>query len=141
MAGDGPPSSMPTAARPAASRCSRAAGSDRDRSPPMAAPRRLPDASQPGSSRRRASGRLFGIDATRLAGSSQDRGADGLRQDEGEADPPTVSTRNLDGGARVWPRRMPDEAKVIHAPSPPAGRRSHQAGLPIQASTEYAERG
>jgi len=48
---------------------------------------------------------------------------------------------HLDGGARVWPRRMRDEAKVIHAPCPPAGRRSHQAGLPIQASTEYAERG
>ncbi len=107
----------------------------------MAAPRRLQDASQPESSRRRASGWVLGIDATRLAGSIQDRGADGLRQDEGEADPPTVSTRNLDGGARVWPRRMPDEAKVIHAPCPPAGRRSHQAGLPIQASTEYAERG
>ena len=107
----------------------------------MAAPRRLQDASPPGSSRRRASGWVLGIDATRLAESIQDRGADGLRQDEGEADPPTVSSRNLDEGARVWPRRMPDEAKVIHAPCPPAGRRSHQAGLPIQASTEYAERG
>ena len=107
----------------------------------MAAPRPLPGASQPESSRRRASGWVLGIDATRLAGSIQDRGADGLRQDEGEADPPTGSIRNLDGGARVWPRRMPDEAKVIHAPCPPAGRRSHQAGFPIQASTEYAERG
>ena len=107
----------------------------------MAAPRRLQDASQPGSSRRRASGWVLGSDATRLAGSVQDRGTDGLRQDEGEADPPTGSTRNLDGGARVWPRRMPDEAKVIHTPCPPAGRRSHQAGLPILASTEYAERG
>ena len=107
----------------------------------MAAPRRLPDASQPESSRSRASRWVLGSDATRLAGSIEDRGADGLRQDEGEADPPTVSTRNLDGGARVWPRRMPDEAKVIHAPCPPAGRRSHQAGLPIQASTECAERG
>src|ERR1700730_15342662 len=107
----------------------------------MAAPRPLPDASQPGSSRRRASGWVLGIDATRLAGSIQVRGADGLRQDEGDADPPTVSTSNLDGGARVWPRRMPGEAKVIHAPCPPAGRRSHQAGLPIQVSTEYAERG
>ena len=77
----------------------------------------------------------------RLGPSIQGRGAGGLRQDEGEADPPTVSTRNFDGGARVWPRRMPDEAKVIHAPCPPAGRRSHQAGFPIQASTEYAERG
>ena len=107
----------------------------------MAASRRLQDASQPESSRRRASGWVLGIDATRLAGSIQDRGADGLRQDEGEADPPTGSIRNLDGGARVWPRRMPDEAKVIHTPCPPAGRRSHQAGLPILESTEYAERG
>ena len=84
---------------------------------------------------------VLGRDAARRAGSIQDLGAGGLRQDEGEADPPTGSTRNLDGGARVWPRRMPDEAKVIHTPCPPAGRRSHQAGLPTQASTEYAERG
>src|SRR6202171_529472 len=107
----------------------------------MAAPRRLQDASQPGASRRRASGGVLGIDATRRARAIKDRGADGLRQDEGEADPPTGSTRNLDGGARVWPRRMPDEAKAIYAALSPAGRRSHQAGLPIQASTEYAERG
>ena len=107
----------------------------------MAAQRRLQDASQPESSRRRASGWVLGIDATRLAGSIQDRGAGGLRQDAGEADPPAVSTGNLWWGARVWPRQMPDETKVIQAPCPPAGRRSHQAGLPIQASTEYAERG
>src|SRR5947209_3216708 len=107
----------------------------------MAAPRRLQDVSKIESSRRRASGWVLGIDATRLARSIQDRGAGGLRQDGGEADPPTVSTRNLDGGARVWPRRMPDEAKLIHGPCPPAGRRSHQVGLPIQASTGCAERG
>ena len=107
----------------------------------MAAPRRLQGESQTELLRCRASGWVLGIDATRLARSIQDRGAEGFRQDGGEADPPTVSTRNLDGGARVWPRRMPDEAKVIHAPCPPAGRRSHQAGLPTQASTEYAERG
>src|SRR6202011_3745502 len=107
----------------------------------MAAPRRLQDASPPESSRRRASGWVLGIEATRLAGSIKDRGADGLRQDDGEPDPPAGATRDLDGGARLWPRRMLDEAKVIHAPCPPAGRRSHQAGLPIQASTEYAERG
>src|SRR5438067_1108904 len=106
----------------------------------MASPRRLEDASQTESSFRCPSGWVLGRDATRLAGLIQDRGADGLRQDEGEADPPTVSTCKLDGGARVWPRRMPDEAKVIHAPCPPAGRRSHQAGLPTQASTEDAER-
>ena len=107
----------------------------------MAAPRSLQDESQPESSRHCASGWVLWSDATRLVGSIQDRGADGLRQDEGEVDPPTISARKLSRGARVWPPPMPNEASVIHTPCPPAGRRSHQAGFPIQASTEYGERG
>src|SRR6202035_2916704 len=107
--------------------------SDRDRSPPMAAPRPLQDASQHESSRRCASGWVLGIDTTRLARSIQDREAGGLRQDVGETDPPTVSTCKLHRGAGVWPPPTPpNETKVSQAPCPPAGRCLHQSRFAMQ---------